>query len=123
MDMELLMIQAPGQQDKPSRPEPSCAEHIHATGEDLWFPDARGEWAPGQIAKAKAICGGCPLLVKCRQQAITDHEIWGIWGATTPNQRRSIWQPGRLIVQRERDRTRPKRHGRNGGHRPRVNTG
>jgi hypothetical protein len=42
---------------------------------DLFFPE------PGEDdTEAKAICAGCPLRVQCLGLAITNREVWGVWG-------------------------------------------
>jgi WhiB family redox-sensing transcriptional regulator len=37
---------------------------------------------------AKTICRDCPVLVPCREYALTVQEPYGVWGATTPLERR-----------------------------------
>jgi WhiB family redox-sensing transcriptional regulator len=32
------------------------------------------------IARAKAICAGCPLAVPCLEGALDRREPWGVWG-------------------------------------------
>ncbi|HEX9529514.1 MAG TPA: WhiB family transcriptional regulator [Acidimicrobiales bacterium] len=32
------------------------------------------------IARAKAICGLCPVIEPCLRGAIDRHEPWGVWG-------------------------------------------
>lgn len=41
-----------------------------------------------QIAKAKTVCAGCPVLAECREFGMTQPE--GIWGGTTATERREI---------------------------------
>lgn len=40
--------------------------------------------------RAKRICRDCPVLNQCRQYAIDTAEPYGIWGATTPQERRNL---------------------------------
>jgi WhiB family redox-sensing transcriptional regulator len=40
-----------------------------------------------RIAKAKAICAGCPVLDDCRNYAIAAGEPVGIWGGLTEDER------------------------------------
>lgn len=42
------------------------------------------------IRHAKEICVQCPVLVECRNYALSVEEPFGIWGATTPQERRVI---------------------------------
>lgn len=39
----------------------------------------------------KRTCMSCPYLLPCREWAITEREPWGVWGATTPRERRAAW--------------------------------
>ncbi|WP_272952198.1 WhiB family transcriptional regulator [Mycolicibacterium vanbaalenii] len=39
---------------------------------------------------AKQICRACPVLLECRRYAVEAAEPYGIWGATTPQERRSL---------------------------------
>ena len=32
------------------------------------------------IAKAKTICAGCPVMTECLESALARHEPWGVWG-------------------------------------------
>ncbi|SDQ85642.1 WhiB family transcriptional regulator [Thermostaphylospora chromogena] len=54
---------------------------------DLFFPLAP---TPVQEARAKAICGACPVLTECRQYALRAGEPEGIWGGLTPAERRRL---------------------------------
>jgi WhiB family redox-sensing transcriptional regulator len=42
-----------------------------------------------RVAAAKAICAGCTVQTQCLEWAVA-HERWGIWGNTTPTERRHI---------------------------------
>jgi WhiB family redox-sensing transcriptional regulator len=52
---------------------------------DLFFPD-RGELA----LDAKAVCAGCPVREHCLAHALQFHEDHGVWGGTTPTERRRL---------------------------------
>lgn len=39
---------------------------------------------------ARAICASCPVIEDCLEHAIEYPEMDGIWGGTTPRQRRTI---------------------------------
>lgn len=48
---------------------------------ELWFTgDERSD------RRAKALCGGCPVVMACLRHAMVWHEI-GVWGATTQRER------------------------------------
>jgi WhiB family redox-sensing transcriptional regulator len=55
---------------------------------DIFFPvSAHG---PGRedIAQAKAICARCPVRRQCLQFALATHQVDGVWGGTTEEERR-----------------------------------
>ncbi|MFI6208144.1 WhiB family transcriptional regulator [Streptomyces sp. NPDC051041] len=60
-------------------------------GEDpeLFFPLSERETDP-QVARARAVCRRCHVLLACRAWALEQGEDAGIWGATTATQRRAI---------------------------------
>ncbi|MFD5496171.1 WhiB family transcriptional regulator [Streptomyces sp. NPDC001812] len=60
-------------------------------GEDpeLFFPLIERESEP-QVARARAVCHRCRVLLACRRWAVEQGEDVGIWGATTAAQRRAI---------------------------------
>ncbi|MCF6387781.1 WhiB family transcriptional regulator [Mycobacterium sp. MBM] len=39
--------------------------------------------------RAKSVCRRCPVMLACREYALENAEPHGIWGATTPAERRS----------------------------------
>ncbi|MGU3502305.1 WhiB family transcriptional regulator [Mycobacterium sp. C31M] len=39
--------------------------------------------------RAKAVCRRCPVILACREYALKSGEAHGIWGATTPAERRT----------------------------------
>lgn len=59
---------------------------------DLWFGHG------GEAAIAKRICLGCPVRDRCRDEALDDESLTGIWGATTRRER------GRLRNQPQRQK-------------------
>lgn len=74
----------------------ACAE----VDPELFFPVS---YVPSsQIAEAKQICAGCPVLAQCREFGMTQPE--GIWGGMTPADRRRARQ------QQERERQELERH-------------
>lgn len=42
------------------------------------------------VAKAKALCLGCPVAMQCVQFAISHDEWHGVWGGTDESERRSM---------------------------------
>jgi WhiB family redox-sensing transcriptional regulator len=54
---------------------------------ELFFPvGARGPGA-GEIDRAKAICAGCRVRRQCLQYALATHQMHGVWGGTTEDER------------------------------------
>jgi WhiB family redox-sensing transcriptional regulator len=57
-----------------------------------WFEPSYREdpntWA--DVDKARAICQGCPVLFECRTWAIGVKSLEGMWGATTPEERKQL---------------------------------
>jgi len=54
-------------------------------GTETFYPTA-----PDQEAEALAICATCPVRAQCLEHALRNREAYGIWGGTTPEQRRRI---------------------------------
>ncbi len=62
----------------------NCRDHPTA----LFFPDdERGQRLTRREQQAKQICAQCPVMPTCRQYALTAPEPFGIWGATTAQER------------------------------------
>lgn len=58
---------------------------------ELWHPaGTTGPWI-AQIADAKRVCFGCPVMQQCRQWALARPEESGIWGGTTEHER-ATWR-------------------------------
>lgn len=56
-----------------------------ATG--LFFSE-RGQNAA--VTEAKQVCLGCTVRNECLDYAIATHQVFGVWGGTTENERRRI---------------------------------
>lgn len=39
---------------------------------------------------AKLVCSKCPVIAQCREMALADPELQGVWGGTTEVERRAI---------------------------------
>ncbi len=49
---------------------------------------------PGEQTRARAMCGGCPVIDECLQYAIDTNQTEGVWGGLLPRERnrlRRIW--------------------------------
>ena len=69
----------------PELPGALCAQRNHDP--DLWFPK-NGDWASAE--RAKTICQLCPVQDACLEWALEAREREGIWGGTTPDDRRRL---------------------------------
>lgn len=61
--------------------------------DSLFFFHPDGERGPARArreARAKAICGACPVLAQCRRHALAVQEPYGIWGGLSEAERDSI---------------------------------
>lgn len=66
---------------------------------ELFFPVSSVGPAEDDIAQAKAVCGSCGVRRQCLQFALATHQMYGVWGGTTEEERRL-----RVRAQRERER-------------------
>ncbi|WP_373429217.1 WhiB family transcriptional regulator [Streptomyces sp. V4I23] len=66
--------------------EPACRE----ADVGLFFPAENGRMPAEQVARAKAICSGCAIQQSCLALAVRHQESEGIWGGTTPGERRQL---------------------------------
>lgn len=59
-------------------------------GEDpeLFFPVGSSGPALLQTTEAKLVCRGCPVVSECLEWALTTGQDAGIFGGTTPDERR-----------------------------------
>jgi WhiB family redox-sensing transcriptional regulator len=77
---------------------------------ELFFPvTARGPGA-GETARAKAVCAACRVRPQCLQYALATHQLHGVWGGTTEDERQVHARRERERDQRDRrDPRRPSR--------------
>jgi len=54
---------------------------------DMFFPDPA---TPAAVERAKALCRTCAIRAVCAQWAIDSKQRYGIWGATTPEERAAV---------------------------------
>lgn len=52
---------------------------------DLWFPEVGGS-----TREAKKVCERCPVRSECLQQALANHERFGVWGGVSERDRRQL---------------------------------
>ncbi|SEG72767.1 WhiB family transcriptional regulator, redox-sensing transcriptional regulator [Thermomonospora echinospora] len=51
-----------------------------------------------QVRSAKSVCAQCPVRAECLDWALRAGEPDGIWGGTTPEERRYLRRPQRTIA-------------------------
>lgn len=83
--MELTVL---GTNTESWRTQAACAD----LGSDAFF--LAGDDLAG-MRKAQKVCAGCPVKDDCLAFAIDTNQPLGVWGGTTPNERRRLrreWQ-------------------------------
>lgn len=60
----------------------SCAQ----TDPEAFFPEGKG----ASNRAAKKVCARCPVEVECLEWALINDERFGVWGNTSPNERRAL---------------------------------
>src|ERR1700734_2556520 len=80
---------------------------------ELFFPvGARGPGA-GETDRAKAVCAACRVRRQCLQYALATHQLHGVWGGTSEDERQL--QARREGEQRGRRDPRPPARAEPGG--------
>lgn len=69
---------------------------------ELFFPIGVTGMAVEQIEAAKAFCRQCTAQSHCLDFAITTNQEYGVWGATTEDERRVLRRQWRAEVRRRR---------------------
>lgn len=62
-----------------------CHGKLKRPGADPWFPDSTDDYQTNKV-----FCRGCPATSACLQKALTIGAEHGVWGGTTPTERRRI---------------------------------
>src|ERR1700755_1253378 len=78
---------------------------------ELFFPVSAHGPGAGEIARAKAVCAVCRVRRQCLQYALATHQVHGVWGGTSEDERQ-------LCVRREREQRDRGTWGRRGGAEP-----
>lgn len=48
--------------------------------------------------KAKAVCADCPVINECREFALRVPEEHGVWGGTTPEERKALRRQSKRLL-------------------------
>jgi WhiB family redox-sensing transcriptional regulator len=92
---ELLRLRA----ERPVRRDWRTSAACRTADPELFFPVSSVGPARDDIAEAKAVCGSCHVRRQCLQFALATHQMYGVWGGTTEEERR-------LHVREQRERQR-----------------
>jgi WhiB family transcriptional regulator, redox-sensing transcriptional regulator len=57
---------------------------------DLFFPISTTGTGVAQVREAQMICARCEVQRECLEFALSTGETYGVWGGTTPEQRRRV---------------------------------
>lgn len=60
---------------------------------ELWFPSlekGRVQSSYEAAGYAKSVCARCPLALACLTTAVRNKEEYGIWGGSTPRERKAL---------------------------------
>lgn len=57
---------------------------------ELFFPDLFGAVGADRTRQAKEFCADCPVRGECLDWAVGRGEAYGVWGGTTPEERRLL---------------------------------
>ena len=52
---------------------------------EIFFSDEAGN-----LARAREVCGACPVIAQCGAFAVTNHIRYGIWGGVNPKARSGL---------------------------------
>jgi WhiB family redox-sensing transcriptional regulator len=85
---------------RPARHDWRTSAACRTADPELFFPVSSVGPGREDIAQAKAICQSCRVRRQCLQFALATHQMYGVWGGATEEERRV-----RVREQRERDRS------------------
>lgn len=63
---------------------------------ELFFPEDYEDRKA--VHSAKKVCSECPLTTACLTYALSNPELDGVWGATTPRERKNMRRRKRVLV-------------------------
>jgi WhiB family redox-sensing transcriptional regulator len=85
----MMKVKRPVARDVRPRDWTRRAACLHADPE-LFFPEGAGPRCLDQVRLAKKWCASCPVLDDCLIWAVSTGECHGVWGGTTPDERRLL---------------------------------
>lgn len=57
---------------------------------ELFFPLSSMGPSLDQLTEAKKVCGRCPVREECLEFALATHQVHGVWGGTSEDERRQL---------------------------------
>jgi WhiB family transcriptional regulator, redox-sensing transcriptional regulator len=104
----MVLTQVPAQRgEQQARRDWWASAACREADPELFFPVASAGPAAGEIARAKAVCAVCRVRRQCLQYALATHQMHGVWGGTTEDERQVQVRGDREHGRRER---RPREH-------------
>jgi WhiB family transcriptional regulator, redox-sensing transcriptional regulator len=61
---------------------------------EIFFPIGTTGAALIQVEQARAVCTRCPVAAECLDRALSTGQDHGVWGGTTPEERRALRRTG-----------------------------
>jgi WhiB family redox-sensing transcriptional regulator len=88
-----------GEQSTPAPSDTPWDEYAACRNRDpeIFFPIGTTGAALQQISEARAICARCQVSADCLDEALRLGQNHGVWGGTTPEERRVL-----LLIERHR---------------------
>ncbi len=81
------MSEPNGQMSVTSNEEWRSLAACRSADPELFFPISAKGRAAAEIARAKAVCARCRVRSQCLDYALATHQVHGIWGGTTEEER------------------------------------
>lgn len=72
----------------------ACAALTPAEADRMLYPaigrGRRGDEHDAHHDDGRILCQGCPVQTSCLDYALTEHEVWGMWGGCTEAERHEL---------------------------------
>lgn len=82
-----------------TEPESWIKQAICKGMNDLFFPEEDSNNAYKVYQNAKQICNGCPVVAECLSYALDNQIYFGVWGAKSPKERRTMYRNSLYSIQ------------------------
>jgi WhiB family transcriptional regulator, redox-sensing transcriptional regulator len=101
----MVLTQVPAQRgEQEARRDWWASAACREADPELFFPVASRGPAAGELARAKAVCAVCRVRRQCLQYALATHQMHGVWGGTSEDERQVQVRRDREYGRRQRDR-------------------